>query len=130
MSNAGTFPAAPKRLTMLAAESSRSRLEPIAGDVVSTRDTADFRDLAFTDVVLHDHDNELDCLRNATAFDRDIGLLDALFEADEAARDALGVNRGQTTFVPGVPCFEQHMRFRAAHLADTNAIGRESEYAS
>lgn len=60
------------------------------------------------------------------ARDRDDGLLDELFKAAQRADAAPGVDRADAAGVAGSPCFQEVESFRAAHLADGNAIGAQA----
>ena len=71
--------------------------------------------------------NEVDGFRDQGARDGDDSLLNELFKATQRADACAGVDGADPARMAGAPGFEQVQRFRAAHLADGNAVGAQTQ---
>ena len=71
--------------------------------------------------------DDIDGLRNQGTRDGDDGFLDELLQSAQRADRGAGVQRADATGMAGAPGFEEVERLGAAHLADGNAIGPQTE---
>ena len=74
-----------------------------------------------------DKQDELNGASDGAAGDVPRNLADQIFQSRQSVFGTVGVQRCQTTGMPGIPCLQQCQRFSAADFAHHNAVGSQPQ---
>src|SRR5437868_3662187 len=74
-----------------------------------------------------DEYDEVDCLSDQAAWNRDDGFLHKLFQAVERCSWGVRMYRGDAARMAGIPCLQQIKRLGTPHFTHNNAVGTQSQ---